>query len=64
MRRIINVCFVALAVCAVVYGLVIKYYQPTVVEASFSSSENEIHKSLPYLETEHSREVEISFPQE
>jgi hypothetical protein len=42
MRRIVNLCFVALAVCAVAYGLILKYSKETNFGGELSTTEQDI----------------------
>jgi predicted DNA repair protein MutK len=63
MRRIVNLCFVALAVCAVVYGLVLKYSKPTDFGGEMSKSEIKVNETSA-ASTRVSSLEDLSIPQD
>lgn len=42
MRRIVNLCFVALAVCVLVYGLILKYSKETNYGGELSTTQQDV----------------------
>jgi peptidoglycan/LPS O-acetylase OafA/YrhL len=63
MRRIVNLCFVALAVCAVVYGLLLKYNKPTNFGGEMSKSETKVTETSS-ASTRISPIEDLSIPQD
>jgi hypothetical protein len=51
MRKIVNLCFVVLAICAVVFGLIGKYSKLNPEQEILSGSENNTEEEMPYQHT-------------
>lgn len=63
MRRIVNLCFVALAVCVLVYGLILKYAKETNYGSELSTIEQDLTETSE-ASTRILQKEDISIPQD